>query len=43
MQQALRSLGAGASLVLIGIPHDDVPLSTASIVRGHATVMGSII
>jgi L-gulonate 5-dehydrogenase len=42
-QQALRSLGVGATLVLIGIPHDDVPLSTASIVRGHATVMGSII
>ena len=29
--------------MLIGIPDDDVPLSTASIVRGHATVMGSII
>ena len=29
--------------MLIGIPHDDVPLSTASIVRGHSTVMGSII
>ncbi len=42
-QQALRSLGTGGTLVLIGIPHDDVPLSTASIVRGHATVMGSII
>jgi L-gulonate 5-dehydrogenase len=42
-QQALRSLGVGGTLVLIGIPHDDVPLSTASIVRGHATVMGSII
>jgi threonine dehydrogenase-like Zn-dependent dehydrogenase len=42
-QQALRSLGAGGTLVLIGIPHDDIPLSTASIVRGHRTVMGSII
>ena len=42
-QRALRSLGTGGTLVLIGIPHDDVPLSTASIVRGHATVMGSII
>jgi threonine dehydrogenase-like Zn-dependent dehydrogenase len=42
-QQGLRSLGVGGTLVLIGIPHDDVPLSTASIVRGHATVMGSII
>jgi L-gulonate 5-dehydrogenase len=42
-QQALRKLGVGGTLVLIGIPHDDVPLSTASIVRGHATVMGSII
>jgi alcohol dehydrogenase/L-iditol 2-dehydrogenase len=42
-QQALRSLDVGGSLVLIGIPHDDVPLSTASIVRGHSTVMGSII
>jgi alcohol dehydrogenase/L-iditol 2-dehydrogenase len=42
-QQALRSLDTGGTLVLIGIPHDDVPLSTASIVRGHATVMGSII
>jgi len=42
-QQALRCLGVGGTLVLIGIPHDDVPLSTASIVRGHATVMGSII
>ena len=42
-QQALRSLGIGGTLVLIGIPHDDVPLSTASIVRGHGTVMGSII
>jgi alcohol dehydrogenase/L-iditol 2-dehydrogenase len=42
-QQGLRSLGAGGTLVLIGIPHDDVPLSTASIVRGHGTVMGSII
>lgn len=42
-QQALRSLGVGGTLVLIGIPHDDVPLSTASIVRGHSTVMGSII
>lgn len=42
-QQALRSLGTGGTVVLIGIPHDDVPLSTASIVRGHATVMGSII
>lgn len=42
-QQALRSLGVGGTLVLIGIPHDDVPLSTASIVRGHGTVMGSII
>jgi alcohol dehydrogenase/L-iditol 2-dehydrogenase len=42
-QQALRSLGTGGTLVLIGIPHEDVPLSTASIVRGHATVMGSII
>jgi alcohol dehydrogenase/L-iditol 2-dehydrogenase len=42
-QQALRSLDAGGTLVLIGIPHDDVPLSTASIVRGHSTVMGSII
>jgi alcohol dehydrogenase/L-iditol 2-dehydrogenase len=42
-QRALRSLGVGGTLVLIGIPHDDVPLSTASIVRGHATVMGSII
>jgi alcohol dehydrogenase/L-iditol 2-dehydrogenase len=42
-QQALRSLDVGGTLVLIGIPHDDVPLSTALIVRGHATVMGSII
>ena len=42
-QQALRSLATGGTLVLIGIPHDDVPLSTASIVRGHAAVMGSII
>ncbi len=42
-QQALRSLDVGGTLVLIGIPHDDVPLSTASIVRGHSTVMGSII
>jgi threonine dehydrogenase-like Zn-dependent dehydrogenase len=42
-QQALRCLDTGGTLVLIGIPHDDVPLSTASIVRGHATVMGSII
>jgi alcohol dehydrogenase/L-iditol 2-dehydrogenase len=42
-QQALRSLDVGGTLVLIGIPHDDVPLSTASIVRGHCTVMGSII
>jgi threonine dehydrogenase-like Zn-dependent dehydrogenase len=42
-QRALRSLGVGGTLVLIGIPHDDVPLSTASIVRGHGTVMGSII
>jgi alcohol dehydrogenase/L-iditol 2-dehydrogenase len=42
-QQALSELGVGGTLVLIGIPHDDVPLSTASIVRGHATVMGSII
>jgi L-gulonate 5-dehydrogenase len=42
-RQALSCLGAGGTLVLIGIPHDDVPLSTASIVRGHATVMGSII
>src|SRR6185437_4506871 len=42
-RQALQSLGRGGTLVLIGIPHDDVPLSTASIVRGHGTVMGSII
>jgi 2-desacetyl-2-hydroxyethyl bacteriochlorophyllide A dehydrogenase len=42
-QQALRALDVGGTLVLIGIPHDDVPLSTASIVRGHSTVMGSII
>jgi threonine dehydrogenase-like Zn-dependent dehydrogenase len=42
-QRALRSLEVGGTLVLIGIPHDDVPLSTASIVRGHGTVMGSII
>jgi 2-desacetyl-2-hydroxyethyl bacteriochlorophyllide A dehydrogenase len=42
-QQALRSLEAGGTLVLIGIPHNDVPLSTASIVRGHSRVMGSII
>jgi alcohol dehydrogenase/L-iditol 2-dehydrogenase len=42
-QQALRQLGVGGTLVLIGIPLDDVPLSTASIVRGHATVIGSII
>ena len=42
-QHALRSLAAGGTLVLIGIPHEDVPLSTASIVRGHAVVMGSII
>ncbi|MGH3248033.1 MAG: zinc-dependent alcohol dehydrogenase [Trebonia sp.] len=42
-QQALRSLGPGGTLVLIGIPHDDIPLSTASIVRGQRTVMGSII
>jgi alcohol dehydrogenase/L-iditol 2-dehydrogenase len=42
-QRAARSLGVGGTLVLIGIPHDDVPLSTASIVRGHGTVMGSII
>lgn len=42
-QQALRSLDVGGTLVLIGIPHEDVPLSTASIVRLHATVMGSII
>ena len=42
-QQALRSLDVGGTLVLIGIPHDDVPLSTASIVRGHSTVLGSII
>lgn len=42
-QQALRCLGVGGTLVLIGIPHEDVPLSTASIVRGHAIVMGSII
>lgn len=42
-QQALRSLDVGGTLVLIGIPHEDVPLSTASIVRRHATVMGSII
>lgn len=42
-QQALRSLGAGGTLVLIGIPHEEVPLSTASIVRRHSTVMGSII
>jgi len=42
-QEALRCLDVGGTLVLIGIPHDDVPLSTASIVRGHGTVMGSII
>jgi L-gulonate 5-dehydrogenase len=42
-QHALRSLAPGGRLVLIGIPHEDVPLSTASIVRGHASVMGSII
>lgn len=42
-QHALRSLAPGGTLVLIGIPHEDVPLSTASIVRGHAAVMGSII
>jgi alcohol dehydrogenase/L-iditol 2-dehydrogenase len=42
-QQALQCLGVGGTLVLIGIPHDDVPLSTASIVRGHGIVMGSII
>jgi alcohol dehydrogenase/L-iditol 2-dehydrogenase len=42
-QQALRSLDVGGTLVLIGIPHADIPFSTASIVRGHATVMGSII
>lgn len=42
-QQALRSLGVGGTLVLIGIPHEEVPLSTASIVRNHASVMGSII
>lgn len=42
-QHALRSLDVGGTLILIGIPHDDVPLSTASIVRGHGTVMGSII
>jgi L-gulonate 5-dehydrogenase len=42
-QQALRSLGVGGTLVLIGIPHHDVPLSTAAIVRGHGTVLGSII
>jgi threonine dehydrogenase-like Zn-dependent dehydrogenase len=42
-QQALRSLEPGGTLVLIGIPHEEVPLSTASIVRRHSTVMGSII
>jgi 2-desacetyl-2-hydroxyethyl bacteriochlorophyllide A dehydrogenase len=42
-QQAVRSLGIGGNLVLIGIPHRDVPLPTASIVRGHQTVRGSII
>ena len=42
-QQAVRSLDAGGTLVLIGIPHEDVPLPTASIVRRHAAVMGSII
>jgi L-gulonate 5-dehydrogenase len=42
-QRALRSLAVGGTLVLIGIPHEDVPLSTALIVRGHAALMGSII
>ena len=42
-QRALGALDVGGTLVLIGIPHDDVPLSTASIVRAHGTVMGSII
>jgi alcohol dehydrogenase/L-iditol 2-dehydrogenase len=42
-QQALRSLAVGGTLVLIGIPHGDVPLPTASIVRSHATMVGSII
>ncbi|MGH3168275.1 MAG: zinc-dependent alcohol dehydrogenase [Trebonia sp.] len=42
-QHALRSLAPGGTLVLIGIPHEDVPLPTASIVRGHASVKGSII
>jgi threonine dehydrogenase-like Zn-dependent dehydrogenase len=42
-QQALRSLDVGGTLVLIGLPHGDVPLSTASIVRRHGTVLGSII
>jgi threonine dehydrogenase-like Zn-dependent dehydrogenase len=42
-QRALRSLGVGGTLVLIGLSHADIPFSTASVVRGHATVMGSII
>jgi L-gulonate 5-dehydrogenase len=42
-QRALRSLATGGTLVLIGIPHEEVPLSTALIVRGHAAVLGSVI
>lgn len=42
-RHALTSLAPGGTLVLIGLPHGDVPMPTSAIVRGHAVVRGSII
>lgn len=43
VRQALELVGAGGTVILIGIPHQDVPISISGLVRRQVHVIGSLI